>query len=212
MLSTKKMILLFLVFALTLIVIIAVAWHFFFGIPNPTLPTTQVTIASSSTNNSNAATTTTVASSSADVASSTAVVTSTTASSSTDADVNPQLPTEQLDIDNAVFNVEVASTMLQRARGLSNRTSLGPNDGMLFIFSSGSTQSFWMKDMNFPLDMIWISGNTVVGFAQNAPAEPNVAFPNQIFYSPANTDKVLEVNSGTVAKYNIQIGDTVTIK
>ncbi len=41
---------------------------------------------------------------------------------------------------------------------------------MLFIFGTGATQTFWMKDMNFALDMIWISGNTVAGFSQNVPA------------------------------------------
>jgi len=67
--------------------------------------------------------------------------------------------------------------------------------------------------MNFPLDMIWISGNTVDGFAQNVPAPAPGAqlWELPIYTSPTNTDKVLEVNAGTVAKYNIKVGDTVTI-
>jgi uncharacterized membrane protein (UPF0127 family) len=84
---------------------------------------------------------------------------------------------------------------------------------MFFTFATGSVQSFWMKDMNFPLDMIWISGNTVVGFAQNvsAPAPGMALWKLPIYASPGNTDKVLEVNAGTVAKYNIRVGDAVTI-
>jgi uncharacterized membrane protein (UPF0127 family) len=61
--------------------------------------------------------------------------------------------------------------------------------------------------------MIWISGNTVVGFAQNVPVPtPGTALWNlPVYASPGNTDKVLEVNVGTVAKYNIKVGDAVTI-
>jgi uncharacterized protein len=190
-------------------------WYIFFGKSNPPLPQATVTVQSAASN---------PASSTAFVVPSPSSSLNPTASSSTsgtafvssrssdDTDMNPTLPEESLSIDNATFTVEVASTMLQQARGLSNRTSLGANDGMLFVFSSGSTQSFWMKDMNFPLDMIWISGNTVVGFAQNAPAEPGALNPtSSIVLSPPNTDKVLEVNAGSVAKYNIKVGDTVTI-
>jgi uncharacterized membrane protein (UPF0127 family) len=119
------------------------------------------------------------------------------------------LGSDQLSIDNAIFDVEIASTTVQKMRGLSYRASLGENAGMLFLFGSGSVQTFWMKDMNFPIDMIWIRGNTVVGFAQNAAAAPDVIFPTSTYSSPDDTDKVLEVNAGTVAKYNIKVGDIV---
>jgi len=61
--------------------------------------------------------------------------------------------------------------------------------------------------------MIWISGTTVDGFAQNVPAPASGAqlWQLPVYSSPDNTDKVLEVNAGTVAKYNIKVGDAVTI-
>lgn len=125
---------------------------------------------------------------------------------------NPPLPANQLRVGNAVFTVEIASTTIQQTRGLSYRTNLGENQGMLFIFSRPTVQSFWMKDMNFPLDMIWIGGSKVLGFAQNAAPEPGVSLWNLTVYnSPGGTDKVLEVNAGTVAKDNIMIGDTVQL-
>ena len=125
---------------------------------------------------------------------------------------NPPLITDQIKIGNIVFNVEIASTSVEKARGLSFRPSLGENQGMLFTFSTGAVQTFWMKDMNFPLDMIWISGNTVVGFAQNAVPQPGVPLWGLTIYSsPDDTDKVLEVNAGTVANDNIKVGDTVQI-
>jgi uncharacterized membrane protein (UPF0127 family) len=125
---------------------------------------------------------------------------------------NPALPTETLSVGGNAWTVEMATTMTQQACGLSGREGLGENDAMLFVFGSPSVQNFWMKDMNFPLDMIWISGNTVAGFAQNAAPQPGAPlWKLQIYTSPYNVDKVLEVVAGTVAKYNIKVGDTVTI-
>lgn len=123
---------------------------------------------------------------------------------------NPPLPTDTLRIGNAVFTVELATTTLQQARGLSFRTELAQDRGMLFLFGSGGIQNFWMKDMNFPLDIIWISGDKVAGFVTDAKPEPGVSLLNlPIYTSPDKVDKVLEVDAGTVAKDGIQVGDTV---
>jgi uncharacterized protein len=126
---------------------------------------------------------------------------------------NPSLPQETLSMNGHTFNVEIASTTLEQMTGLSYRPSLGENDGMLFIFGRPSVQNFWMKDMHFPLDMIWISGNTVAGFAENAEPQPgDPLWQLKIYTSPDGVDKVLEVNAGTVAKDNIQVGDEVQIE
>jgi uncharacterized membrane protein (UPF0127 family) len=189
----KKMMLISLAAALVLFIIALGAWwYLFFGKPNPPLSQTRVSVQSAQSSSSPSVT-----------ATSAPIVDS----------ENPPLGTESLGIDGAAFTVEVASTALEQTRGLSFRPSLGAKSGMLFIFGNGSIQTFWMKDMNFPLDMIWISGNTVVGFAQDAPAPAPGAqlWELPIYTSPANTDKVLEVPAGTVAKYNIKVGDAVTI-
>jgi len=125
---------------------------------------------------------------------------------------NPPLMSDQVKINDAVFNVEIAKTMPEQARGLSYRPSLAEGTGMLFIFSKPSIQSFWMKDMNFPLDMIWIGGDKILGIVEDAPPKPGVSLINlPIYNSPDGTDKVLEVNAGTAAKDNIKVGDTVQI-
>jgi uncharacterized protein len=199
----KKMTTLIIGIILILFVIgIGIWWFTFFSRPNPPLPRQQVTIISSSSPTS--ANTTTTASSTN--------MTSTTTDADANIDENPPLPTEKLTIDNAVFDVEIASTMLEQSRGLSNRPSLGVNDGMLFVFGSPGVQTFWMKDMNFALDMIWISDGKVVGFAQNAPppAPGTQLWQLQLYSSPPNVDTVLEVDAGTVARDNIQIGDAVS--
>ncbi len=125
---------------------------------------------------------------------------------------NPPLPTKTLSIGGNEWTVEVATTMMQRSCGLSGRGRLDENDGMLFVFNSPGTQNFWMKGMNFSLDMVWISDNTVAGFAQNAAPQPGAALWSlKIYSSPSNVDKVLEVSAGTVAKYNIKVGDMVSL-
>ena len=175
------------VIALVLVAIVAVVgWRVFFGVANPPLPSVTVSVQPSS-----------------------AVASITSPSASTSSGPGA----DQLSIDGATFSVEIASTTLEQTRGLSYRPSLGADNGMLFIFSRGSMQSFWMKDMHFPLDMIWIIGDTVAGFAQNvpAPASGTALWNLPLYTSPDNVDKVLEVNAGTVAKYGIQIGDVMKI-
>lgn len=201
MLRLKKMTLISLVVMLILFIFaIGAWWYLFFGRANSPLSQTSISIQHGNQTSPSSAG---IAVAASDVTPSFTIV----------AGENPRLVSEQLSIDSTTFTAEIASTSLEQTRGLSFRPSLGMNDGMLFIFATGSVQSFWMKDMNFPLDMIWISGNTVVGFAQNVPAPaPDTALWNlPLYVSPGNTDKVLEVNAGTVAKYGIRVGDAVRI-
>ena len=124
---------------------------------------------------------------------------------------NPPLPTQTIQVGQATFTAEMATTMMEQSCGLSGRVGLDNGHGMLFVFGSGRTQTFWMKDMNFALDMVWISGNTVAGFAQNVPppAPGTQIWQLQIYSSPPNVDKVLELPAGTVAKDGIKVGDMV---
>lgn len=125
---------------------------------------------------------------------------------------NPPLHITRITIENAVFSVEVASTTIEQARGLSGRAGLGQNEGMLFLFNSPGVQNFWMNDMKFPIDMVWIGGGKVLGFAENALPQPGAPLWSlRIYSSPGGVDTVLEVNAGTVAKDGIKVGDVVTI-
>lgn len=126
--------------------------------------------------------------------------------------VNPPLKKNEVRIRDIVFEVEVASTTVEKARGLSFRMGLEEDHGMLFLFDRLDVQNFWMKDMRFPIDIIWISGGKVVGFAEHATPEPGTSLWNlKMYTSPPATDKVLEVNAGTVSKYQIKVGDSVEI-
>lgn len=105
--------------------------------------------------------------------------------------------------------VDVVDSDEDRVKGLSGRENLDVDSGMLFLFDYPSEYSFWMPDMNFPIDIIWISDNTVVGIESNVSNEfdPN----NPTYYNPPfEVDTVLEVNAGFAEKNNIKIGNLVS--
>jgi hypothetical protein len=127
--------------------------------------------------------------------------------------VAPTAPAEnynhQLQIGAQTLNVEIANTPAERQQGLSDRKSMAQNQGMLFNFGSPVTPAFWMKDMNFNLDFIWIAGGKVVGIASDVPAPQSPADKLQLYYPPSAVDEVLEVNAGWAKKNNITAGDEV---
>ncbi len=108
-------------------------------------------------------------------------------------------------IDNATFSVMVAKTEADREKGLSGRNSMPQTEGMIFLFDKPDNYSFWMKDMKFPLDMIFINKDKIVDIF------PSVPIKNQTdMETPREkADSVLEINAGLVKKYNFKIGDLV---
>ncbi|MBI5793888.1 DUF192 domain-containing protein [Candidatus Uhrbacteria bacterium] len=105
--------------------------------------------------------------------------------------------------------VEIADTQQERVQGLSGHAPLADSQGMLFLFETKEIQGFWMKDMLFPIDIIWIDGDTVVGFQQDAQPETPA---KTIFYSPEPVDRVLEVSAGFVARNEVRVGDVLDVE
>ena len=115
-------------------------------------------------------------------------------------------------VDGAEFPVELAVTPEQRSQGLSGRDSLPPDTGMLFVFETEGNYTFWMKDMLFPLDLIWISAECgVVEVTANAPPpEPGQSTNDLPRYTPSVPARhVLEINAGEAAAADIDPGDPV---
>ena len=124
------------------------------------------------------------------------------------------LATTTLAIGNANIIVEIVDTDAARTRGLSGRATLGENRGMLFVFDTTTYQSFWMKDMSFPIDIIWLDDNwRVVDITQNIlPPSTSLGTGNFFLktYSPrAPARYVLEVNAGFIAAHKITIGEQI---
>lgn len=105
------------------------------------------------------------------------------------------------------FEYETARTQAEQEKGLSDRTSLPKNHAMVFAFDRPAIQCFWMKDMNFPIDMIWLDTNkTIVHIEQNI--QPNT-YPHAFCpHSPAKY--VIEVNANISAEAGIKVGDHVS--
>ena len=70
-------------------------------------------------------------------------------------------------MNNKTFKVTVAKTIEEKQKGLSGQKSLGQDKGMLFVFNEKGYYSFWMKDMKFPIDIIFIDGETIVTIYKN---------------------------------------------
>jgi uncharacterized membrane protein (UPF0127 family) len=113
----------------------------------------------------------------------------------------------------ALIKTEYARTKEERARGLGGRASLDADSGMLFIFEQQDKYRFWMKDMRFPLDIVWIRGDEIVDITKNVPPPTSGQTDNTlpIYTTLQLADKVLEVNSGFTSNHNIEIGDKIKL-
>lgn len=119
----------------------------------------------------------------------------------------------QLQLGERVLNVEIVNSAQSITQGLSGRASIDQSseykvEGMLFIFPDIATRNFWMKDMQFNLDMVWMAKGEVVGVTADVPhPEPNT--PDEqlpIYRSPQPVNWVLELYSGMADHYGITTG------
>ena len=107
------------------------------------------------------------------------------------------------------FFLEVADDPLEWEKGLSNRTQLKPQGGMLFEFKQPGRPCFWMKDTLIALDILWFDSKyTLVYVQQNATPS---SFP-QNFCPDQDAQYVVELKAGTVAEYNLKPGMVLTFK
>ena len=114
-----------------------------------------------------------------------------------------------------LLQVEIADTPDKQEQGLSGRPPLTDEQGMLFDFGpTPSLPTFWMKDMKFNLDLIWIYDNKIVGITPGVPAPlPGQALKDlPLYHSPAPVTEVLEVNAGWAQKYRVTVGDAVSLQ
>lgn len=117
----------------------------------------------------------------------------------------------QVSVRNLVIDAKIARTPEERRKGLAGQSSLVLNQGMLFVFEKEELYPFWMKDMKFAIDIIWIDQNKkIVDIAPNVAAEPDLRERDLKIYRPDSTALyVLEVNAGLSALNNLQKGDEV---
>lgn len=121
---------------------------------------------------------------------------------------NPLTPTAI--INGHKIYLELAVTPKEKELGLSYRKSLPSDHGMLFTYDHKEKYGFWMNQMNFPLDFVWIDGNIVADITRNVPVLTNGQFTT--LQPKVEINKILELNSGIIDKLSIKIGDAIIFK
>lgn len=107
-------------------------------------------------------------------------------------------------IGDEIINVRLAATEAERNRGLSDTPGLSDNEGMLFIFEKPDFYGFWMKDMLFSIDIVWVSEDLEAVHIEKA-LSPET-FP-KIFQPKERALYALEVKSGLTEKLGLELGD-----
>jgi len=117
----------------------------------------------------------------------------------------------QVTIKDLVVQAKIADEPKEREAGLADYSSLPLGEGMLFVFDKSASYIFWMKDVEFAIDIIWIDETKkIVDIAPNVPPEPNKNEKELTRYKPKGDAKyVLEINAGLSALHNLQVGDQV---
>ena len=110
-------------------------------------------------------------------------------------------------IKDKTFKLLVAKSDEEKQVGLSRHENLPADSGMIFLFDEPNIYSFWMKDMKFPIDILYINGDRIVTIYKNQKPErsgnPPVLTPKE------EADKVLEINAGLSDKYKFLEGDKI---
>ena len=106
------------------------------------------------------------------------------------------------------FDTLVSDTESLREKGLGDREYLSPDQAMLFVFDRPDFYGFWMKDMHFPINMIWVdASSTIVGIEEDVRPE---TYPKNFFpKSPASF--VIETNTGVSHIEGLHLGDHVSL-
>lgn len=116
-------------------------------------------------------------------------------------------------LGGAEFRVDIADTLAKQTQGLSGRAALGEREGMLFVFATSSPRFFWMKDMAFPIDLLWLRDDTVIGVEEHMVPEPGKnALQLKLYPSPGLANRVLEIADGTIARLGVKAGDKVVVE
>ena len=105
--------------------------------------------------------------------------------------------------------VEVADTFKKRSLGLGKRNSLKKGWGMLFVFEKRIPHSFWMKNMRFPIDIIWLDNQRIVELAENVPPPQEGESP-KVMEPRLPSNFVLEIESGRAMALGLNVGQKLS--
>lgn len=114
-------------------------------------------------------------------------------------------------IRDVKFNAEVASTNKEKEIGLSKYSSISNDFALVFPFEKPGIYSFWMKNMKFSIDIIFVNGNKIVQIYENVPYPHSQSEILPVYKPSEISNMVIETNAGTAKKYNFKKGDLVRL-
>lgn len=120
-----------------------------------------------------------------------------------------------LTVGSGRFVIEVVDDSAGRAAGLSGREKLPPGTGMWFVFPGIGQPNFWMRGMQFPIDIVWVDAALrVVSVTHEAPAPPPGTTTEDLpLYGPGVPIMyALEINAGRARELKIEIGALVSFE
>lgn len=111
-------------------------------------------------------------------------------------------------VNGTPVRAHLLATEADRVKGLSGKTNIGYNEGMLFVFDTSDEWGIWMKDMNFAIDVLWIAEDgTIVGLVEEMQPE---SYP-QVYMSSVPAKYVLELHAGFADSFNVALGQKVDL-
>ncbi len=116
-------------------------------------------------------------------------------------------PIRRVYFKNTFVKAEVVNSKEKIEQGLAGRKEIADGRGMLFVMPKSGLQRFWMRGMQFGIDIIWVEGGRVVGCEKNISPRDE-----RIFTSPSAAGLILEVPEGFCDHFNVQVNDQVGIQ
>ncbi len=126
---------------------------------------------------------------------------------------SPPTKSITININNQSFSLEIAKTVNQKTKGLSKRSSLDPNQGMIFVFDSEGARPFWMKDTQIDLDIIWLDSKgkiVTIHTAKSQPPDTRLS-DYRIYQNTLPAQYVIELNAGTASRLGLATGHTINL-
>ena len=118
-------------------------------------------------------------------------------------------PKAVLHLGDGRFDIRIADTDRTRKKGLSDTPSLPADEALLFVFDRNGRWSIWMKDMNYPIDIVWLDDSMkVVDYVMNVPPD---SYPTKSFFPKEDARYVVEFSSGTIKKKGIRLGQKAIV-
>lgn len=114
-------------------------------------------------------------------------------------------------INNHEFKLQIAKTAKEKEIGLSKYESLSKDLGMLFSFEKADYYSFWMKQMKFPIDIIYIKDGKIVTIYRSVQSPKSENESLSIYKPKEPSNMILEINAGLSSKYKFKEGDKVSL-